>query len=470
MNDKFIDALRRGKFKGTTRLITEDVITKKREIVEDHNMFTAAIDKIFDSNVLGMMNFYEILPITKLIGGCFLFWNNITENVNNIYPENQSVNKLVGFAGQTAHSTDNPYRGNPNGAASEIDPDNGLVRFVWDWTLEQGIGEIRACSLTSAAAGDRGLYPEGDVLLQTLGLPVDDISRARYYPNLGNVYNKEYAIREPIEIDNDGNGVSVFVSGNSFSEWTVRHPFVRPTLIEDPAFITSDNYTVIGERTATLSRSYSEGYTVIGQDDSYYYIMERDSGSATILYVDKVAKSDFSVTTSLISLSGVSLARPQMTYGKMNGGIVSDGFIYWVSGSNAKTFVRIDMATPANSVELTSYLASNISLDDNPVVMNDGLILGRNYLVNGDFIYSVGTRAIRQGEVMVNDMFARWKNGPLMHQIGNGEASFVSANCTTGGVLLLPYLATINNLQTPVYKTANKTLRCEYVVQIAGGS
>ena len=90
MHDKFIDALRRGRFKGTTRLITEDVVTKKREIVEDHNMFTAALDRIFDANALGMMNYYSLLPITKLIGGIFLFWNPITESADNIYPENQS--------------------------------------------------------------------------------------------------------------------------------------------------------------------------------------------------------------------------------------------------------------------------------------------------------------------------------------------------------------------------------------------
>lgn len=470
MHDKFIDALRRGRFKGTTRLITEDVVTKKREIVEDHNMFTAALDKIFDVNALGMMNFYSLLPITKLIGGIFLFWNPITESADNIYPENQGVNKLVGFAGQTSHSTDNPYRGNPNGAASEIDPDNGLVRFVWDWTLEQGIGEIRACSLTSAAAGDRGLYPAGDQLLQTMGLSINGISRGYYYETLGSSYNADYAKRCPISIDNDGIGRSVFVSGNTFREFKVRHPFVRPMLIENPSFASPDNYTVEFTRQCTLSRSFTANYCCVGQDDSYYYVMERDASTSTRLYIDKIAKSNLTVTSSVVDLAGVTLGRPQMSFAMMNGGIVSDGFVYWVSGSNAKTFVRIDLTTPANSVELTSYLTGNLSLIDTPIVLNDGLILGRNYLINGDFVYPVAARSPRDNEWRVNDAYAKYKNSPMLYQIGNGDPGLVAANCTTGGVLLLPYLATINNLQTPVYKTANKTLRCEYVVQLSGGN
>lgn len=470
MHDKFIDALRRGRFKGTTRLITEDVVTKKREIVEDHNMFTAALDKIFDVNALGMMNYYTLLPITKLIGGIFLFWNPITESAENIYPENQGVNKLVGFAGQTSHSTDNPYRGNPNGAASEIDPDNGLVRFVWDWTLEQGIGEIRACSLTSSAAGDRGLYPAGDQMLQTMGLVIEGISRGRYGETLGSTYNTDYAIRCPYWIDNDGIGRSVFVSGNTFREFKVRHPFVRPMLIENPSFATADNYTVESTRQCTLSRSYTANYCCVGQDDSYYYIMERDSSTSTRLYIDKVAKSNMTVTSYVVDLAGVTLGRPAMTFAMMNGGIVSDGFVYWISGSNAKTFVRIDLTTPANSVELTSYLTGNISLNDTPIVLNDGLILGRNYFINGDFVYPVGARSERDDEYMVNDAYAKYKNSPMLYQIGNGDPGLAFAKCTTGGVLLLPYLATINNLQTPVYKTANKTLRCEYVVQLSGGN
>ena len=470
MHDKFIDALRRGRFKGTTRLITEDVVTKKREIVEDYNMFTAALDRIFDVNALGMMNYYTLLPITKLIGGIFLFWNAITESADNIYPENQGVNKLVGFAGQTSHSTDNPYRGNPNGAASEIDPANGLVRFVWDWTLEQGIGEIRACSLTSAAAGDRGLYPAGDQLLQTMGLPINGISRGYYYETLGSTYNQDYAIRCPFSIDNDGIGRSVLVSGNTFQEFKVRHPFVRPMLIENPSFTSADNYTVESTRQCTLSRSFTANYCCVGQDDSYYYVMERDASTSTRLYIDKIAKSNMSVTSSVIDLAGVTLGRPQMPFAMMNGGIVSDGYVYWISGSNAKTFVRIDLTTPANSVELTSYLTGNLSLIDTPIVLNDGLILGRNYFINGDFVYPVGVRSGRENEWIVNDSYAKYKNSPMMYQQGNGDPGLASAQATAGGVLLLPYLATINNLQTPVYKTANKTLRCEYVVQLSGGN
>lgn len=477
MHDKFIEAMRKGKIKGVTRLIIEDVVTKKRTVIEESNMVTSAINKIFDSNMLGIMDYNHLMPLTKLFGGLFMFWDNLTEAADNIYPPSQESNKLTGYAGQTSHSSANPYRGNPNGAASVFDPSNGHVKFVWDFLLEQGNGTISAVCLTSAAAGDVGLYPDGTAaLMETYGITENGLTSFNPMEAGGSGWDQEKANRAPIRIDDDGFGISVFVSGNIFKETKVRHPFVRPCLLESYSAIDNDSFTVMDEHSATLSRNFTANYTVIGQDDSYYYIMERDSGSATTLYVDKVSKSDYSVTSQTISLSGVALGRPSMTAGGMNNGIVSNGFIYWVSNTDSKNFVRIDMTTPANSVELTSYMINDLDLGMTPISRTSGLILGKNFLINGDFVYPVAIGNLRSsdtqpGTASIWNSSAAYKNGPMVYQMGSYNQSVTNRRMSAGPVLYLPYLATINNLQTPAQKDITKTLRVEYdLFVISGGA
>lgn len=470
-NDKMIDAFRRGHFKGHTRIITEDIRTRRREIVEDNNMMTAALDKIFGSNFLGMMDFDNLMPLTKMIGGVFLFADPLTENSGNTWAPNSSNNRLVGHAGQTSHSSGSTTRGNPNGAATEYDRANGFVKFVWDWSLEQANGTISAVSLTSAKAGDAGLYPDGSfALLEPRGNMVDNVSWVNSY-TIGGTYNELYSSRCPVAIDADGNGLSLILAGDQFTENVVRHPFVRPCLIEKPSIISADDFTIVSTRTATLSRSFTSGYSQIGQDDSNYYIMERDASTNTRIHLNIVSKSDFTVTSKTIDIVGATLARPQLTMSGVNNGIVSGGFIYWVSGSDAKTFVKIDIATPANVTVLTSSMSNNINLNAMPISGSDGLILGRNFLINGDNVYPVAARPSRaSGEFNAGyETMARYNNGPLLYQGLSFSDTASYYYVTSGGMLYLPYLASINNLQTPVQKNINKTMRVEYTVTLSNG-
>lgn len=476
MHDKFIDALRTGKIEGRTRIILEDPSTRKREIREDKNMITSALQKIFDTNPFGAMNFYDLMSLRNLMGGCFLFWDELEEDANNIFPPSQNSNKLTGHAGQTTHSSASPTRGNPNGAASYIDAANGQVKFAWDFSLEQGNGQISAVSLVNPGAGDCGLYPDGSLpLLKTYGHGI----RNGAVTNINSSgegslfsYTEAFSLRWPVKINDNGTGVSIFLNGNALKENVVRHPFVRPCLVEGIAMNNQDNFTVVSTRTATLSRSYNWEYSQIGQDDDNYYVMERDSGTATRLYVDIVSKSDFSVSAQTIDIVGATLARNRIRKSQVNNGIVSGRYIYWVSGSNAKTFVRINIDTPADTDVLTSYLTSDISYSMQPIARTDGLILGRNYLINGDFVYPVAARGLRTDDNTLTtcESDALYKNGPMLVQSGSIYDDVTYNYFSRGGVLYLPALLSINNLQTPIVKSNNRTMRVEYLLTLTGGN
>lgn len=476
MHDKFFDALRIGKIEGRTRIILEDPSTRRREIHEDKNMITSALQKIFDTNPFGAMNFNDLMSLRNLMGGCFLFWDELEENVNNIFPPSQNSNKLTGHAGQTPHSSASPTRGNPNGAASYVDAANGQVKFAWDFSLEQGNGQISSVSLVNPGAGDCGLYPDGSLpLLKTYGNGI----RTGAVTNINSSdegsafsYTEAFSLRWPVKINDNGTGVSVFLNGNTLKENVVRHPFVRPCLVEGVAMNVQDNFTVVSTRTATLSRSYNWEYSQIGQDDNCYYIMERDSSTGTRLYLDIVSKSDFSVTAQTIDIAGATLARTRIRKSQVNNGIVSGGFIYWVSGSDAKTFVRINIQTPADTSVLTSYLTRNISFEMQPVTRTAGLILGRNYLINGDYVYPVAARGTRSDDNSLTtcESDALYKNGPMIVQSGSLYDDATYNYFSRGGVLYLPALLSINNLQTPIVKTNNRTMRVEYLLTLTGGN
>ena len=468
-NEQMYNMLRAGKFKGHTRITLENVKNGHRTIVEDDNMATNALPKIFESDYNGAMDFYNLMPLKNLLGGVFLFWNALTESADNMFPPAQSVNKLTAHAGQTSNTNADPTRGAPNSIATVEDKANGSIKFVWDWTLEEGNGQISAAALTHKDFGDAGLYPDGTMpLMIAYG---SQISGVTYFSEqaYGHDFSEAKAVRYPIAIKDSGLGIAVWVSGTTFTEKSVRHPWVKPTLLEGASVSSGDNYTIISTRTATLSRTFTDGYTVIAQDASNYYVMERDSGTATKLYVNIISKTDMTVTAETINITE-SLARPALSGAMGFNGIVSNGYIYWQSGSDSKTFVRIDISTPANTDVLSSSLSGDVKLFASPIVMNNGIILGRNWLINGDYVYPVQERR-SYGETWEtwDETQSTYKNSPLYYTMPRPHYNGGSRYILTGGVLV-PYLATCNNLQSAVTKSNSETMRVEYTVTFTEGA
>lgn len=459
-NETMYNLLRAGKIKGKTRIILED-LNGHRTIKEDHNMITNALPKIFASNYHGIMDFHNYEPLRQLVGGVFLFWDPLTESANSIYPPSQVVNKLTANAGQTPHSTDDPTRGNPNGTATVIDPSTGKIKFVWDWLLEQGNGEISAAALTHSSFGDCGLYPRGSLPLEIGNtFEINGVNRFAQ-SSFGINYDEQKSKRFPVKINATGTGVTIWINGASFTENIVRHPWTKPSLIEAAATNDGDNYTILSTRTATLTRTFSSGYVIVGQDDDNYYIMERDFSTATRLYCDVVSKSDFSVSGQVFDIAE-NLARPSVSNAVVNNGIVSGGYIYWISGTDPKTFVRINMLTPADTDILTSTMTANIDIKSTAVVLSDGLILGRNFLVNGDYIYPVQTRLTPEQVSGWTETISDYNGSPLKFTMPNAFEDYSTRYVISGGVLV-PYLATVNNLSgAPVRKNSTQTMRCEY--------
>ena len=452
--------------KGRVKIIFVDPRDGTEKVVaEDHNLVTDAISSIFAANWLNAVDFYNLLPTWHMFGGIMCFSQAMTADVSTMWPDNQNVNSMTANAGQTPHSSASPTRGNPNGAATEISGDH--IRLAWDWSINQGNGTIACCCLTHSNAGDIGLMPDGTAPLwlnTTPGTPNFNRFAGNYMHD--NVYSRERALTLPVAVNSSGNGIALYFTGTALEEITTAHSYVTANLLEPAIVLPDSNYREISTRTATLSRTFAVGYAQIAQDSDNYYVIERDSGNNKKLYVDVIDKSDFSVTGKTITITddSITLARPSIPHYQMYSGIVSNGSVYLVSGADAKTFVRVNINNAADVEELTTNLTSNIVFTQSAFNISDNFVLGRNFLINGDTVYPVAARSARtsgNSEKVGIDILARYGAGPSVYEGGNTNSNDGLDNSVSGGIIALPYLATVANV-TEVTKTASKAMRIEY--------
>ncbi len=148
-----------------TLILTDKDSGRVVEKIEEHNMVTNALNRIFTlppTLVYSSENrdfFKGFLPMYKnLLKGIILFGENIPELADNIIlGEKYNVLATAGdeYAGADA------MRGSFNSNQS-CEIENGY-RFVWDFAPEKAIGTIRCLSLTHRIMGNRGdLLLEGD--------------------------------------------------------------------------------------------------------------------------------------------------------------------------------------------------------------------------------------------------------------------------------------------------------------------
>ena len=141
--------------KGHTKIILTNVETGEQEVHEDDNLVTNALDKII--NIEMSMNHQPnqyILPIaTNALGGIMLFDGPLTESVDNIHFPTEA--HLVGYA-NTSVNTSDTHRGSYNSAESGK-TDDGFVS-VWDFGTSQANGEIKSVARTHNHGGACPFY------------------------------------------------------------------------------------------------------------------------------------------------------------------------------------------------------------------------------------------------------------------------------------------------------------------------
>ena len=148
--------------KGHTKIELTNVKTGQKKVIEDTNMVTNAMSKMFEQTPFSRWNFAPN-PFTnpaplidRLCGGILLFSDSIEEDPNNCFTP--SGNTMVGNARVNYASAHNvPEFGAYNAEESTWNPETGERKYVYDFATSKGNGTISCVALTNPFVGYYGL-------------------------------------------------------------------------------------------------------------------------------------------------------------------------------------------------------------------------------------------------------------------------------------------------------------------------
>ena len=496
----WLDALLHdGQIKGKAKIYLTNKKTGKTELIEHNNLVTNAVRNLFLYDYDRSQNFPKMLPLKKLFGGILCF-EDAFENptVNDILVPSESHNKMTACAGDEAHATANPYRGNPNAIASGISSDGRILTQVWEWQTSQGNGKIGSLCLTSAVAGNMGTKPFDDTYC-----PVTTSSNNRddgfFYP-ANTSWNDISKQRCPLRVDgSDGQyGYSLSWDSGTLTEWKIEHPFLATGL-------TSEANTFIVRATRTLSISgINTTHIYYGYEDGYYYVIAHnhvpnDPGIDDV-YWKKISASTFTVTESGYYMDiGDTIGLVETWIKSQSGAIeralpICDGYAYLpchVHGDNntpAPYLVKIPLKSGESpSLVRSADEESVISLFNRsnypslgqdvdslglyPVKIGKGLVAGYGYLLNDGVLYKTANPVRPNGTVSSSGAASYIPHGfccrrdntfPALHDSLWSQESNRTTN--NGYAYSNFYLASINNLEEQVEKTAVISMRVEYIL------
>ena len=463
--DKMVSAYTKGEtmpLKGKAKITLTNTVTGEKKVVEKENMVTHAVADILSKNMCGLANYSTLMPLKNMYAGVMCFQNTLTENANNYNPPSERTNPMIAHAGDTAHVTASPYRGNPNGGETIVTDTS--IKFVWDWATNQGNGTINCVCLVPHTLGNMGLKPFDNTIT-----PISEFGKDTVGNN--SAWNETISKQYPFTISSDGKTAkTVWLNGTTFKEYTVRHDYFAFGIMRAPR-----TWQDVSNRSATVRQAPSSANRrFIFDDDTYYYIA--CATSATAIQIDKVAKSDFTVTTADITLSGTSLYTTNFNSSVKNAGMriyPFDGTNLYYPNSSLTSFYKIPLANPAN-VELLSGTISvnpgrtsvNATQFCTPIVISNELILGDNYIINGNTVYSIKQLQNFLGNSAgTPDTYLCFvRHGAAMY--GNMKDTYhgSTSNTCQGNVLCEMFLSTILNLDEPVVKQNIMTMKIEYTL------
>lgn len=145
--------------KGYTKIELTDVKTGEKKVVEHKNMVTNAMNDLskgfqflkppLASNWFDSEGYFA----KSAFGGIFLFESSLNDDPDDyLIPDS---NNVVGYGCALANNTINTMMGSYNATESGVQ-DDGSYKHVWDFTTEQGNGEISAVALTPKYTGQAG--------------------------------------------------------------------------------------------------------------------------------------------------------------------------------------------------------------------------------------------------------------------------------------------------------------------------
>lgn len=511
--------------KGHTKIELTDVNTGQTEVREDDNMVTNALS--FIANYVGGMfcnnPLYSMVvenseesTIKNFTGGIMLFDDAIEENPNTIYtPAGVHV---VGCGSGAEYSGSNVMAGSYNKVESGYLTDGDVkgYKHVWDFNTAQANGTISCACLTTQAGGKftSGTYPydsgyalsnEPTFLYQNKKIFLPDLDGAAS-GSMESIFSILFIDVEKNRIlrahSADEFKVSHMNNGDDFEKFK-KSMFYKRAIDIDVCSFYIDRVGIFDQvdylETVTVSMPSQLAALIkngtldavnrpfgvdVFRDDIYIYVMFRippDNGTVNTYlipedsaYVWRISASDFTSTYFTVT----NKTGENIFFNMQNNAVVgtSDakralfasaaGYVFLIGQSY--TLYRINME---NSEDFTEVTVKNASGDAGIVHISNHM--DDAYYENGNLCFD--SSPVKT--VDVNEGTMRFKNGKLPGR----TYRYTSNVFFTGGYLITfnqnsnyglalmcdpALLVTINNLDSPVTKTANQSMKVTYTLTV----
>ena len=487
---------------GYTKIELTDVKTGKVETQEKHNLVTNAVQNIL-SGFDRSLNLQTMLAdkrysndsgsdgditnlITAFYGGLYLYDTPLGSNPDTLFAPAGAA--LVGTALQnTANTGTNPYRGSYNQAESSVDIENGVVTFVYDFATNQANGTIASVCLTSP----RGAYMcEADTVpaaLQPSTYPFTQMGPEQCFLTKIKKFDYYSGHIAPIWADEEK---QLLVMGRIIADGEQQLLELRYHDLQLNSLDLFDPGSDVPKETKTFSL---QGLLLRPKDDYGVYHRIYADVERGKLYVSSAKDSpvppgeemrvrEFDMNTfaytdyHLTNTSGENLSgRMSGMRGPWLAGTVYDGWLYMQasskkSGTKENDYYRFRL-TDSSQVE---YIPTN---DTGMYIITDAHD-GRIYSFVGSDRASAGVLNTATGRVYSTERSGLYYSDSnsdnlkwlVIPTVGGGASPLVTGpggtNYASIRRMVRPnYLGTINDLDAPVEKTPDKTMKITYTLR-----
>ena len=478
--------------KGTTKIELTDVNTGEVQVIEKHNSITGALQELFNP-VLGHLTnnttLSNALPAyNTFLGGLLLFDSEIKGNPLPLYAPETA--KLIGCARyNTQNSKGGIYFGSYDATESSVSADTKTAKLVYNFTQSQANGTIGSICLTHANGG-YGVYRSdfsNKVVAQKLGVSLfstpyiklarDERDRSR---SIYSYSDKEHLVA--IDLENDCAHYFRLTSAT--------------TIVMVKRRIGLKKFSIFGQTASIIGEPVTLNLSISLKDSSNYYSFDTETNT---LYIFGQQSSQVAVNASF-SVTAITLDSYVVTQQTLKN--IHTQFLYAQGYAYRGRVYTLDGGTTAtvNGKAATKYRVLSFSLATGELAIHGEVISPNStvspipmYAADGRLYWQAGydSSAPNMGGLWVTDCTATpdatnttlcgvdgidFYYGDVYYPVGctpvlnhpmlmylsqeqRGGTSYSQGFC-----FLAHYLATINNLATPIFKSPTQTMKITYTI------
>lgn len=463
--------------KGYTKIELTNVETGEIQVVEQENMVTNAVTDLInakyayftDTKYGDTMNNTMYPLAEKAFGGILLFEEPLAEEEDECILPAPAANPLTGYADNQANNTTDTKRGSRN--LTESGPVQNGYKYVYDFSTSQGNGTISALALTNVAAGaapytntavKNTSYNYSNAIIRvkieqaTYDFTADMINIAEFNFN-------DYSFVCILKI----NDTTLRRRKYQFNFKTshLAGTFNIPLLLSEELITVDNSKTIIN-----VASRFIDG------KDGYIYAVYKASGQN--LYISRLTKEtlaqDESYGTKTITGLYSSMTMVSNAYNtagnisypsKDNDCTVHKGCLY--IGYRGQYMYKINLSNTADIETFTPGVNNSYPICERD---ENSLFVGAYYLFeDGSAVRANQYTYTAYGSSYPNNFdntISQYSSGYTAFYEKNKSINFYIAdgNVNICMAVMINYLATINNLDEPVVKTADKTMKITYTL------